>query len=141
MKLSEAADRVIDLAGKMRDYYEAELPKYHPNYPLVGPDDETAPPPPEEKKLREFLSTLSEEMLCQLILIMYLGREDFGTDDLAASYDALKGDFGSPEAMASALIHKASLAAYLLDGLEELRKHKINVDMLPLKKKVTVRKR
>jgi hypothetical protein len=63
MSLSEAANRVIDLAGKIRDYYATELPKRHPNYPLVGPDDETAPPPPEEKELRDFLETLSEDMI------------------------------------------------------------------------------
>lgn len=37
MKLSEVVKRVIDLAGKVYDYYTAELPKFYKNYPLVNP--------------------------------------------------------------------------------------------------------
>jgi hypothetical protein len=140
MKLSEAANRVIDFARKVREYYSTELPKHHPNYPVVGPDEENVPPPPEEKELRDFLSALSDETIYQLILIMYLGRGDFGTDDLAGYYESLKGTLGDPEHAASQMMDKAPLADYLVDGLEELRKHKINVDKMPLKK-VTVRKR
>jgi len=140
MNLSDAANRVIDLARKVREYYASELPKRHPNYPVVGLEEESAPPPPEEKELRDFLSTLSEEMIYQLILIMYLGRGDFGTDDLAGYYATLKGAFGDPEHAASQMMDKAPLADYLLDGLEELRKHKINVDKMPLKQ-AKVRKR
>lgn len=141
MNLSEVANRVINLARKVREYYDSELPKRHPNYPLVGPDEETAPPPPEEKELRDFLATLSDDMMYQLMLLIYLGRGDFGTDDLAGYYQALKGTFGDREQTASQMmIYKATLADELLDGLEELHKHKINVDKMPLKK-VKVRKR
>lgn len=140
MKLSEAANRVIDLARKIREYYATELPKYHPHYPLIRFDEESAPPPPEEKELRDFLSALSDEVIDQLFLIMYLGRGDFGTDDLAGHYESLKSMFGEPKHAVSQMMDKAPLADYLLDGLEELRKHKINVDKMPLKK-VTVRKR
>lgn len=140
MNLSEAANRVMDLACKVREYYARELPKRHPNYPLVGLDEESVPPPPEEKALREFLATLSEDLIYQLLLIMYLGRGDFGTDDLTEYYQALNGTFGDPEHAASQMLDKAPLADYLADGLEELRKHKINVDKLPLKK-LRVRKR
>src|SRR5437667_3587565 len=97
MNLSDAAHKVIDLGHKVREYYDTELPKRHPNYPLVNPDEETAPPPPEEKELRDFLMTLSEEQIYQLMLILYLGRGDFGTDDLAGYYENAKGTFGDPE--------------------------------------------
>src|SRR5438552_14247475 len=96
--------------------------------------------PPEEQQLRDFLSHLSDDMINQLTLIMYLGRGDFGTDDLAEEYETLKGTFGGPEHAAAQMLDKAPLADYLLDGLEELRKHQINVDKMPLKK-VKVRKR
>jgi hypothetical protein len=139
MNLSEAVNRVIDLAGKVRDYYEAELPKRHPNYPLVGPDDETTPPPPEEKELDDFLASLSDELIYQLILLMYLGRGGVSADDLAGFYEDLKGTSSDPQAAAS-LLNRAVLAEELSDGLEELRKHNINVDKLPLKK-VKARKR
>ena len=59
---------------------------------------------------------------------------DFGTGDLAGYYAALKGTFGDSAHAASQMMDKAPLADYLLDGLEELRKHKINVDRIPLNK-------
>jgi hypothetical protein len=134
MRLSEAVNRVIDLARKVREYYATELPKRHPNYPLVGPDEESAPPPPEEKELRKFLSTLSDEMIYRLILIMYLGREDFGVDDLARQYETLRSGFSDSEYAVTQMMNAAPLADQLLDGLDELRKHGIDVNELPLKK-------
>lgn len=134
MNLSEAANQVINLARTVREYYDAELPKCHPNYPLVGPGEHDPPPPPEEEKLRAFLATLSDEMIYQLILIMFLGREDFGADDLASSYDGLKEMFSDREDAVSQMLDQASLADQLFDGLEELRKHNINTNRLPLKK-------
>jgi hypothetical protein len=140
MGLSEAANRVIDLAHKVCAYYAAELPKRHPNYPLVGPDDESVPPPPEETELRDFLPTLSGELIYQLILLMYLGRGEFGADDLTDHYETVKGMTGTPgDAIAQMMLYKATLADELSDGLEELRKHKINVDKM-LSKKAKVRK-
>ncbi len=34
MRFSDNATRVIDLATAIRDYWNTELPKRHPNYPL-----------------------------------------------------------------------------------------------------------
>ena len=133
MNLSEAANRVIDLARKVREYYSSELPKRHPNYPVVGLDEESVPPPPEEKELRDYLKTLSVDTIYQLVLIMYLGRGDFGADELTAYFKELKDTFGNPDYAASQMMGKAPLAEYLADGLEELRRHRLNVDKLPLK--------
>jgi hypothetical protein len=141
MNFSEVLNRVIVLAGKVRDYYDTELPKRFPRYPLIDGNEEDVPPPPEEKELSDFLATLSDDMIYQLILIQYLGRLDFGVDDLAKQYDGLKDTVGDPaDAVALMMMDKATLADELSDGLEELRKHKINVDKMPLKK-VKVRKR
>jgi hypothetical protein len=140
MRVSDAAERAIDLARKVREYYAAELPKRHPNYPVIGLDEESAPSPPEEKELSDFLAALPVEIIYQLILVMYLGRGDFGTNDLADYYETLKRTFSDPKHAASQMMGKAPLADYLLDGLEELRKHNINVDSLPLSR-VKSRKR
>jgi hypothetical protein len=141
MNLTEAAHRVIDLARKVRDYYAAELPKRHPNYPLVDTDDESVAPPTEEAELREFLATLPDEAVYRLILIMYLGRGDFAVPDLATSYDALKRAVGTPrDAAAEMMLYKATLADELSDGLDELRRHGISADKMPLTK-MKVRKR
>jgi hypothetical protein len=139
MNLSEAAKKVIDLAGKVYQYYDTELPKWHRNYPLVEPDEESPPPPPEEKALRDFLSSLPEEILYQLLLITYLGRGDCDTDDLAEYYASFRGAPGGPEYALAELMGEAALADELSYGLEELRKHRINVDKIALRK-VKVRK-
>jgi hypothetical protein len=130
MKLSETAKEVIALAEAIRNYWDAELPKRHPDYPLVHPGEDSGPPPPEEKKLRDLLASLPEEDIYQLALIMHLGRGDFGTDDLAGHYETLKKTFGKPDWTVSQMVAKASLADYLTDGLAELKKHGIDVDHL-----------
>jgi hypothetical protein len=65
---------------------------------------------------------------------MYLGRRDVHVDDLAGAFQAVKGTLGNAEQAAQALTGIAPLAAQLSDGLEELQKHKIDVNRLPLKK-------
>lgn len=49
MTLSKAALRVIELAQRMRDYYESELPKHHADYPIVHANE---PGPPRRRKRR-----------------------------------------------------------------------------------------
>ena len=140
MSLSEIVNRVIDLSGKVYDYYMAELPKRHPNYPLVNPGDEDTPPPPEEKELKDFLESLPVDTIHQLILIGKLGRSEIRADDLAETYEALKSEFRDPEYAIFELTSRVPMSYGLMDGLEELRRHKINVDKMPLKK-VKLRKR
>ncbi len=131
MKLSEAAKTVIPLARKVREYYDAKLPKWYPDYPVIDPAREGPPPPKEQRELRDFLGSLPSETIQQLILLMYLGRGDFGADDLPGSYEALKQTFGKSEWAASQMMEKAPLAQYLSDGLLELKRHRISVDDLP----------
>jgi len=133
MKLSEAVKKVVGLAKLIREYWETELPKRHPDYPIMNPGEQPLPPPPEEKKLAKLFASLPEDMVYQIALLMYLGRGDFEVRELAEHYATLKENFDSPAALASQLIGKAPLADYLQDGLAELRKHRIDVDRLPLK--------
>ena len=72
-------------------------------------------------------------MIYKLILIMYLGRGDFGPGDLAADYRALKNTFEKPEDAASQMIGKADFADYLSDGLATLRNSQIDVDKMTLR--------
>src|SRR5258708_872080 len=123
MKLSEAAERVIGLAKVIREYWETELPKRHPGYPVMNPGEQPLPPPPEEKKLAKLFASLPEDMVYQIGLLMYLGRGDFDVHELADYYKTLKENFDSATALASRLIDKAPLADYLQDGLAELQKH------------------
>jgi hypothetical protein len=132
--LSEATGKVIDLARKVREYYDAELPKRHPDYPLERLGDERTPPPKEEEELRQFLGSLSDNLVAQLILIMYLGRGDYAVDNLAENYEAFTEAFANREHAISQMMAKAPLADYLTDGLETLRMHRIDVDHLPLQR-------
>jgi Protein of unknown function (DUF3775) len=132
MKLSEATERVITLARRVREYYDAELPNWYPDYPIIGQAQEGPPPPKEERELRNSLRSLPSETIYRLTLLMYLGRGDFGADDLPSSYEALRQTFGESEWAASQMIEKVPLAEYLSDGLLELKRHRIPVDDLPL---------
>jgi hypothetical protein len=133
MKLSEAVSKVIALARVIRTYWETELPRRHPDYPIVNPGEQPLAPPPEEKKLAKLFAGLPEDMVYQIGLLMYLGRGDFDIRELADHYKTVKENFDSPTALASQLIDKAPLADYLQDGLSELEKHNIDMDNLPLK--------
>jgi hypothetical protein len=63
MKLAETTEEVIALAQAVRDYWNAELPRRHPNYPIINPGEDSGPPPPEEKKLRNLLARLPEDVI------------------------------------------------------------------------------
>jgi hypothetical protein len=52
-ELSDVVAEVLRLATVIRDYWAVELPRVHPDYPLVRPDDLEETPPPEEKQLRD----------------------------------------------------------------------------------------
>jgi len=133
MKVSEAAKRAIVLAEAIRNYWDAELPKRHPNYPWIRSGEDSGPPPPEEKKLRELFSRLPEDTVYKLVLIAYLGRGDFGTKELSHQYETLKATFEKPAVAASQILGKGPvLGEYLAEGLEELEKSGIDVDNLTL---------
>lgn len=130
MKLSDAIAEVIRLATAIREYWNAELPKRHPLYPVVSPGEDSGPPPPQESQLRRFLDDLSDEQIYQLILVMYLGRGDFGTDDLTKHYRMVKDRFPRRESAIAQMVGKAPLADYLTDGSAELHGSGIDIDQL-----------
>jgi hypothetical protein len=132
MKLSKAVKDVINLSEAIRAYWDRELPRLHPEYPIIRPGEKEAPPPAEEKKLRQLFAKLPEDIIYQIALIMYLGRGDFGIDKLADRYETLKQQFDDAQDAALQMTEKASLADDLADGLEELKRHNIDVDKLPL---------
>src|SRR5208283_1381136 len=113
MKFSETATEVIALATAIRNYWDTELPKRHPNYPVVSPGEDSGPPPPEQQTLRNLLASLPEDDIYKLALLMYLGRGDFGAEDLAGHYETLKKRFATPDWAVAQLLGKAPLADYL----------------------------
>jgi hypothetical protein len=130
MALSQTAQEVITLADAIRHYWDTELPKRHPNYPMITPGEDSGPPPPEKKRLRDLLGNQPEEVIYSLVLIMYLGRGDFGAEKLAEQYEEVKKRFAKPEWAVAQMMEKAPLGDYLRDGLAELSKAGIDVDSL-----------
>lgn len=130
MKLSEVAGHVIELASAVRDYWDVELPKRHPDYPLVRPGDGDGPPPPEAAELRDFLSRLEQEQLYQLGLVMCAGQRRSATGGLAREYEAVKDRLGGREEAVDTISANTLLAEDLADGLAELSRRGVGVDSL-----------
>lgn len=139
MTLSQTINKVIELGRDVREYYETELPKYHREYPLILEGEDEPPSPPSEVELQAFFESLPEDMLYQVLLIMHLGREDFGVDDLAEQFQEWKSS-GTREYAMPQLMGYAPLADELEDGLGVLGKHNIHVDKI-LWKRAKVKKR
>jgi len=130
MALSDVIKEVIALSEAAHGYWATELPKRHPEYPIVRPGEDSGPPPEEEKKLRQLLTDLPPTVLYKLALIMSVGRRGLTRDDLAEQYEALKDNWEDRGPLVTLMIDTAPLADYLSDGLEELNKHHIDVDHL-----------
>ena len=133
-QLSEKIRRIIDLAEAIRNYWDIELPKHHPDYPLIHAWEDSGPSPPEAGQLNAYLKSLDSEDIYKIIMIMYLGREDFEVDqvrdvrDLDPYVDDMKETFDTPSDAISQMISKSPLGEYLADGLAELEKRGIDID-------------
>ncbi|MFO0845083.1 MAG: DUF3775 domain-containing protein [Gemmataceae bacterium] len=132
MTLSRVIQEAIPLADAVRKYWSTELPKWHPNYPMVGAGEKSPPPPPERKKLRELLTRQAEDTIYQLLLVMYLGRGDFGPGELAEHFESLKEQFATPREAIAQLMGKAPLGDYLAEGLSALNQAGLDPDRLAL---------
>ena len=132
MKLSETMKQIIGLAESIRSYWDSELPKRHPKYPIVSPDGDDGPPPAEEQKLKDLFSSLTEDDIYKTLLTVYLGRGDFDTSDLDGEYGFLKEMFGKSDQAVSRMVAQAPLGEYLEEGMVELSRHRIDIDDLRL---------
>ena len=134
MKLSQVLPEVIRLSQAISDYWETELPKRHPNYPLVYPGEDSGPPPPEEKTLRDLLDGLPEDALYKIALIMHLGFRALRNGQ--ACLGIPEGEGGVRAAGSRRLPdwqRRRSLGDELSDGLEILGKAGIDVDKMNFK--------
>lgn len=106
MTVATAVTKTIPLARAIQDYWEAELPKRHPRYPLVDPNADDGPPPPETQQLRQLLEQLPEETLYKLGLIVSPGRARYDTTRLESRYHELHDEYDV-----------SSLIAWMLDNI------------------------
>jgi hypothetical protein len=130
MKLSQAVQEFIRLGDASREYWDRELPKHHPHYPLIRPDEDSAPPPPEDAQIQSLLKSLPEDQLFALVLLTYVGRGDFSADDLLPAYQTMKVTFPSKDMAIAQMLAKKALAEYLTDAMEEIQRRHIDLDNL-----------
>ncbi len=138
MRLSEIIREAIRLGDASRAYWDRELPKYHPHYPLIRDGEVSVPPPPEDAQIQKLLTTLSEDQLYALILLMYVGRGDFNADHLLPAYQSMKEIFPTRDLVIAQIVGNKALAEYLTDALEEIQKRHIDLDSLKFASPVEV---
>ena len=119
MTFAETLDWVIALADKVWEYWDAELPKRHPEYPIVREGEDSGPPPPEQAELRALLGSLGLPDLHRLIALMYFGRR-FSPADFAAEYRQAADHFPDPAVAVEYLAEFPPLADQLRDGRDKL---------------------
>ena len=130
MKLSELTARVIDLATAIRDYWEVELPKRHPDYPLVRPGDGDGPPPPEQAELEGLLAGLGDDEVFALALTMRAGWGGVPLDDLQQAFQLTRDWFGDRGSAEAVLADTPALADNLTRGVARLTRNGVSVDGL-----------
>jgi hypothetical protein len=131
MKLEKIVHDVVALVEKINKALDAELPKKYPEYPFVK-QGEDVEPLPKERELRNYLSKLSPDVVYNLTLLMYLGRGDFGADNLQQRKAEIKERFPKPEWAVSQMAGKAPLGEYLEHGVELLRDKGVTLEDLSL---------
>jgi hypothetical protein len=129
MKLATIVNKAVSLSEVIFQYWDTELRKHHPNYPLVYPGEEDGPPPPQQKKLRELLSSLPEDTLYKLALLRDVGRGIVKTNDLEGGYQDLRDDWDNPAQLIEVLVDKP-LDYDLPEGLARLKTAGIDLDKI-----------
>jgi hypothetical protein len=132
MKFSQTVNKVLALAEAVRDYWNVELPKRHPDYPFVNEGDEDGPPPPEQKKLKKLLASLPEDSIYKIALIMRYNRGPSGKKCPTDNLEVVKQWYETPEEAAVLIADNAALADELSYGLEEMKIAGFDVDHLTL---------
>ncbi len=131
MRLSEVVREIIRLGDASRAYWDRELPKHHPHYPVIRAGEDSAPPSPEDAQIQALLKSLPEDQLYDVLLLTYVGRGDFSADNLPAARQNVKEIFPSRDlAIAQLTGSKTLLGEYLTDAMEEIQKRGIDLDGL-----------
>jgi hypothetical protein len=131
MKLATIVNKAVSLSEAIFQYWDRELRKRYPHYPLVYPGEEEndGPPPPQQKKLRELLASLPEEMLYKLALIKDVGTGLAKANDLQRGYETLREVWTNPAQLIEMLLERP-LYYDLPDGLERLKNQGIDPEKM-----------
>ncbi len=138
MKLSEVVRELIRLGDASRTYWDTELPKHHPHYPVILAEERPAPPPPEDAEIAALLKSLPENQLYAVALLTYVGRGDFTADHLIGAYRTIKEILPSEELAIAQITAQKALGEYLTDAMAEIQKRHIDLDSLTFPSAVAV---
>ena len=130
MTRTEALKELMRLGVRSRAYWERELPKRHPKWPLVQAGEDSGPPPPEDAEIRNVLESLPDEDLFLLCLLMYVGRGDFDLDHLKAAYRRTRDTLPGRELAIDQMLGQPALSEYLTEAWDEVQKRHIDLDSL-----------
>ena len=128
MKLSEVVREYIPLGEASRIYWERELPKYHPRYPIIRDGEESPPAPPEDAQIEALLRRLSEEQLYTLLVLADVGVSNYHANDLQSVYRRMKEFYPSSDEAIAHMVESFWLADDLAEGIEEFQKRNIDLD-------------
>ena len=131
MAFSDTVQRVIKLATTIRDYWDAELPKRHPDYPLVHEGEDDGPPPPEEAELRALLQSLPPEDVGKIRALMFLGQGRYPAKAFPDQWRVIAREDAETGWAIERLAQYPALADDLLDALDALSSAGIDVDTGP----------
>lgn len=137
MKFSEVVREVVRLGNASLQYWDSELPKYHPQYPIIRAEDKEVSPPPEAAEIEALLRSLPEKQLYSLMLLAYLGRGDFDAGHLKIGLRRIKENFPENTLVIAQLMAEQTLSEYLTDAMEEVHKRHIDLDELAIEDAVT----
>jgi hypothetical protein len=130
MTLSEVVREIIRLGDASRSYWDRELPRDHPHYPLIVAGEKETPPPPEDAQILSILENLPEDQLYAVALLMYLGRGDVIATQIPSAFLTVKKILPSKDLAIDQLMSQTALAEYLADAVAEAQKRHINLDDL-----------
>ncbi|QEH31881.1 hypothetical protein OJF2_03480 [Aquisphaera giovannonii] len=130
MTLSEVVGEIIRLGDASRAYWDRELPKDHPHYPLILDGEKQTPPPPEDAQILSILESLPEAQIYAVALLMYLGRGDFAADRIPSAIPRVKKMLPTKDLAIDQIMSQTALAEYLADAVAEARRRRIDLDDL-----------
>lgn len=122
MKLSEKLPEIIALAKAADDHWQREFDKLG-----TFPSEEDDPLLPERVRLKELLSSLSQEQLFAIVTIAYLGQGPKRVEEIDA-YRRRMVERWAGARLPDILVDTATLADELTDGLEKLAAKGIQID-------------
>ena len=122
MKLSEHLPEIIALAQAADDHWQREFDRLG-----TFPPEEDDPLLPERVRLKELLSSLTQEQLYALMTVAYLGQGPKRVEELD-SYRSRMVEMWHGVSLPNILVDTATLADELTDGLEKLEAKGLDID-------------